>query len=135
MQALSAAAREHFTHPRHVGQWSLETLDIAAARVELPTSGEILQVQLRIEHGVIIDARFKAYGCGWLIACGSLLMERMIGQPLADAAQFRHHALVEELTVPPEKLHCAVLAETVLHTALNSPLPPPTPLPVDEGHQ
>lgn len=134
MLELSAAAREHFTHPRHVGQWPPETLGITTGRVELPTSGDILQVQLRIEHGVIVDARFKAYGCGWLIACSSLLMERMIGQPLANAAQFRHHALVEDLTVPPQKLHCAVLAETVLHRALNSPLTP-TPLPVDEGRQ
>ncbi|MDQ5908154.1 MAG: nitrogen fixation protein NifU [Pseudomonadota bacterium] len=134
MLELSAAAREHFTHPRHAGQWLPETPGIATAWVELPTSGEVLQLQLRIENGVIVDARFKAYGCGWLIACGSLLMEQIIGQPLANAAQFRHHALVEELTAPPEKLHCAVLAETVLQKALNSPFTP-TPLPVNEGRQ
>ena len=134
MRELSAVAREHFTHPRHAGQWPLERPGIARAQVELPTGGEILQVQLRIEHDVIVDARFKAYGCGWLIACGSLLMEQIIGQPRAEAAQFRHHALVEELNVPAEKLHCAVLAETVLHRALNalSSSPPP---PLDEGRQ
>ena len=66
----------------------------------------------------IAAARFKAYGCGWLIACGSLLTELTQGKKLTEAAQFRHHALVESLDVPPEKLYCAVLAETALHTAL-----------------
>ena len=119
MRELSAAARAHFTQPRHAGQWP-PAPDVATARVELPTSGEILQLQLRIADGVIVDARFQAYGCGWLIACGSLLTELIIGRTLEEAGQFRHHALVERLGVPPEKLHCAVLAETALHAALKN---------------
>ncbi len=88
-------------------------------------SGEILQLQLRVnEQSVIAEAWFKAYGCGWLIACGSLLTERITGLTLADAGRFRHHELVERLTVPPEKLHCAVLAEAALQTR-TSPHPHP----------
>ncbi len=78
-------------------------------------SGEILQLQLGVdERDVIAEACFKAYGCGWMIACGSLLTEWIIQRTLAEAGQFRHHELVERLAVPPEKLHCAVLAETAL---------------------
>ncbi len=128
MRELSAAAREHFTHPRHAGRLNANTPGVSTVRLEIPTSGEILQLQLRRdESGVIAAARFKAYGCGWLIACGSLLTERIIGLTLAEAGQLRHHEWVERLAVPPEKLHCAVLAETALQAALNSLTPHPSP--------
>ena len=121
MQELSAAAREHFAHPRHAGGLDANEPDVTTERVEVPTSGEILQLQLRVdEPGVIAEVRFKAYGCAWLIACSSLLAERIVGLTLAEAGQLRHHEWVERLTVPPEKLHCAVLAETALQMALRS---------------
>ena len=121
MHELSPAAREHFAHPHHVGCLDSQQPDVVAARVDSPIGGEILQLHLRINaSGIISAVRFKAYGCGWMIACGSLLAETMLGQPVAEAAGFRHHALVERLAVPPEKLHCAVLAETVLQAALHS---------------
>ncbi len=128
MRELSAAASDHFAHPRHAGGLDADEPDVTTVRVEVPTSGEILQLQLRVdEQGVIAEARFKAYGCGWLIACGSLLTERITGLTLAEAGRFRHHELVERLTVPPEKLHCAVLAETALQTALQALTPVPSP--------
>ena len=128
MQELSAAAREHFAHPRHAGDLDAAQPDVISARVDVPTSGEILQLQLRRdERGVIAEARFKAYGCGWLIACSSWLAERIVGLTLTEAGRFRHHELIERLTVPPEKLHCAVLAETALQTALQALTPVPSP--------
>lgn len=121
MRELSPAAREHFEHPRHVGCLDSQQPDIAAAHIESPIGGEILQLHLRIDaQGIISAVRFKAYGCGWMIACGSLLAETILRQPSAKAARFRHHELVERLTVPPEKLHCAVLAETVLQAVLHN---------------
>lgn len=121
MRELSAAAREHFAHPRHAGDLDAAQPGVISARVGVPTSGEILQLQLRVnQQGVITEARFKAYGCAWLIACGSLLTERLAGLTLTEAEQLRHHELIERLTVPPEKLHCAVLAETALQTTLRS---------------
>ena len=118
MRELSAAARDYFAHPRQVIEG--EPLGVTTVQAELP-SGEILQLQLRVSPpDLIAEARFKAYGCAWLIACGSWLTERLTGRTLAEAEQFRHHELIEALTVPPEKLHCAVLAETVLQTALRS---------------
>lgn len=128
MRELSVAARDHFENPRHVGSLPFKAPGVATARVEVPMSGEVLQLQLRLnECGVIAEARFKAYGCGWMIACGSLLTTRIVGQPLEEARQFRHHELVERLMVPPEKLHCAVLAETTLQTALGVLAPNPFP--------
>ncbi|MBK7541020.1 MAG: iron-sulfur cluster assembly scaffold protein [Candidatus Competibacteraceae bacterium] len=121
MLELSAAAREHFERPRHVGELAAPAPLIARSRVGEPASGDILQLQLRASaQGIIDTVRFKAYGCGWLIACGSLLSERLEGQSLEQARHFRHHHLVETLEIPPAKLHCAVLAETALKTALQN---------------
>lgn len=140
MRELSLVAWEHFKHPRHVGSFDSQQPDVAAARVDSPIGGEILQLHLRIdEQGVTVQSpplpkgggeclqqsiitavRFKAYGCGWMIACGSLLAETLIGQTLVEAAQFRHHQLIEQLAAPPEKLHCTTLTETTLKAALHN---------------
>lgn len=128
MWQLSAAAREHFERPRHVGSLNPADPDVAAALVGEPVSGVILQLHLQIDqYGLIIVARFKAYGCGWTIACGSLLTECIQGRSSVEMAQFRHHELLEKLDVPPEKLHCAVLAETALKAALRTHAVKPTP--------
>ena len=119
MLELSAAARTHFEHPRNVGDLDPDNPAVTTVQVSEPVSGDLLQLALRIdEGGLIAAARFKAYGCGGLIACGSLLTELIQGKNRSEAAQFRHHALVEALDAPPEKLHCAVLAETALKTTL-----------------
>lgn len=129
MHALSAVARAHFDQPRQVGTLALDAAEVATARVGEPVSGAVLQLQLQVDpHGTLTAARFKAYGCGWTVACGSWLAEWLPGRTLAEAAQFRHHCLVEALAVPPEKLHCAVLAETALKAALRAYATKPTPL-------
>jgi nitrogen fixation protein NifU and related proteins len=121
MLDLSAAARDHFEHPRNAGELNADHPDVAVALVGEPASGAILHLHLRIdETGTIIAARFRAYGCGWTIACGSLLTEIIQGRTLDAAARFRHHELLEPLEVPPAKLACAVLAETALKTALRA---------------
>jgi len=121
MLELSAAARAHFEHPRNPGGLNPDDPDVAAAQVSVPIGGEILRLHLRVDaRGTIVAARFQAYGCGWMIACGSLLTECIQGLTLAEAGHFRHHELVEKLKVPPAKLHCAVLAETALEAALRA---------------
>lgn len=128
MLELSTAAREHFEHPRHVGALNPDSPDVAAALVGEPVSGAILQLHLRVDaEGLITAARFKAYGCGWMVACGSLLTECLQGRTLAEATHFRHHVLVEKLDVPSEKLYCAVLAETALKAVLRGRAAKPTP--------
>lgn len=121
MLELSAVARKHFQHPRHAGSLDPSDPHTTGARVGEPASGDVLQLQLRIgEQGSIEAARFKAYGCGWLIACGSLLTECVAGRTPEEAGHFRHRELVEKLEIPPAKLHCAVLAETALKAALRA---------------
>jgi len=136
MLELSAAAREHFERPRNVGALDPDEPDVAEERVGEPVSGDILQLHLRIDRqDIIAAARFKAYGCGWLIACGSLLTERLEGRTRQEAGHFRHRELVEKLDIPPAKLHCAVLAETALDAALrafaakSAPATIPDPIP------
>ena len=137
MLELSAPAREHFMHPHHAGELDPDAFDVATARVGEPASGDILQLQLRINTRETIGAvRFKVYGSAWLIACGSLLAERIQGRTLTEAAQFQHDELVEALEVPPAKLHCAVLAETALKAALRAWVAPRTPIEVTtQTHQ
>ena len=119
MLPLNPAARAHFDHPRNVGELDAHDPAVGSAQVSVPIGGEILRLQLRFDaQGVVVAARFKAYGCGWMIACGSLLTECILGQTVAELGHFRHHALVEKLDVPPAKLHCAVLAETALAAVL-----------------
>ena len=127
MQALSAAARACFEQPRYGGALDTAAPDVAAVRVDEPVSGAILHLHLQVDAaGLIAAARFKAYGCGWLIACGAWLTEWLQGRTLAEVARFRHHELVETLDVPPEKLYCAVLAETALQAALRAEAAKPT---------
>jgi NifU-like protein involved in Fe-S cluster formation len=121
MFELSLSAQAHLANPRHVGCLESSDANVVEACVGEPVSGYILQLQFQTNAaGVIVAARFKAYGCGWLIACGSLLAERLIGQSLTELRHFRHHQLVEALELPPEKLYCAVLAETALQSALHN---------------
>jgi len=121
MHELSTAAQDHFAHPRHAGALDPQQPSVVTVRVGSPIGGEILQLHVQIDEGGLISAvRFKAYGCGWMIACGSRLAEQILGETLAEAARFRHHELVERLAIPPEKLHCAVLAETALKAALRN---------------
>ncbi|PIE83585.1 MAG: Fe-S cluster assembly scaffold IscU [Candidatus Contendobacter odensis] len=119
MLELSTTARIHFEHPCNVGDLNAADPSVVAVCVGVPTSGEILQLYLRIDAGNrIVETRFKAYGCGWMIACGSLLTTRIQQLTRSEIGKFRHHELVEYLHIPPEKLHCAVLAETAVKTAL-----------------
>jgi NifU-like protein involved in Fe-S cluster formation len=121
MLDLSAAARDHFERPRNVGELNTDHPDVTVALVGEPASNAILQLHLKIDAaGQITAARFRAYGCGWTIACGSLLTEIVQGRTLDEAARFRHHELLEKLEVPSAKLACAVLAETALKAVLRT---------------
>lgn len=118
MLELSVSARHYFTQAQRI-----ITADVPAAQLatlEL-ASGEILQLQLVLDaQDVVESAHFKAYGCAWLIACAALICEHLEGMSVVEARQFSHNYLVERLTVPAQKLHCAVLAETALKMSLDS---------------
>jgi NifU-like protein involved in Fe-S cluster formation len=121
MRELSAAAWAHFERPRNVGSPATDQPNTVEVQVGEPVSGAVLRLHLQFnEQNVINQALFQAYGCGWLIACGSLLTELLQNQTMVEAGHFRHHTLVERLEIPPEKLYCAVLAETALKSALRA---------------
>lgn len=122
MHPLSPAARIHFDCPRHAGALDPTATNVATALVGEPVSGVVLQLHLQVDQQrqSIAAVRFKAHGCGWTIACGSWLAAWLEDRTLSEAAAFQHHLLAEALDTPPEKLHCAVLAQTALKAALRA---------------
>lgn len=122
---LSQLALEHFNNPRNVGTIvpnEDNNVVAAGAIVGEPVNQHILQLQVQVskQEGLVIISRFRAYGCGWLIACGSLLTEYLIGQKLGVLGQFHHQIIIDKLQgLPPSKLYCAVLAEKALKLAYN----------------
>ena len=126
MFALSPAAQAHFRQPHQVGELDPAAPDVATARVGEPVSGAILQLHVRVDdrQNSIVAVGFKAYGCAWTIACGSWLAAWLQDRPLDQAVAFHHSVLAEALAVPPEKLHCAVLAQTALKAVLRDTTKP-----------
>lgn len=116
MLELSAAALHYFKQPQRL--IISDTLPIVTSEL---ASGELLQLQLLInQQQLIIEARFKAYGCGWLLASAALLCECLEGMSMDAARHFSHNYLVTQLSIPAQKLHCAVLAESALNLSLDT---------------
>jgi nitrogen fixation NifU-like protein len=86
--------------------------------VGAPACGDVMKLQIKVEHGVITDARFKTYGCGSAIASSSLVTEWVKGKSLDEAAQIKNSQIAEELALPPVKIHCSILAEDAIKAAV-----------------
>jgi nitrogen fixation NifU-like protein len=107
---------DHVKHPRNVGE--LDDAN-ARARVRASADGDMLQLHLRIENDHVVEARFKVYGCGAAIAAGSILTELVRGKPLTEARRITNEQLSQIMGgLPPEKIHCSVLAEQAIREAL-----------------
>ena len=107
---------DHFTHPRNVGE--IENAD-GVGEVGNPKCGDIMKIYLKIDDGVITDAKFNTFGCGAAIATSSMATELIKGKPVSEAMKLTNKAVVEALDgLPPVKLHCSVLAEEGVRTAL-----------------
>lgn len=127
--AYSEKVRDHFANPRNVGK--LEDAN-GIGEVGNAVCGDIMRVYLKIEDGVIVDVKFNTFGCGAAIATSSMATELIKGKPIAAALQLTNQAVVEALDgLPPVKLHCSVLAEEAVKTALKDyyerqglPVPP-----------
>jgi nitrogen fixation NifU-like protein len=102
-----------------VGRFDTDAGDVGSSIIGSLASGRILQFQIRVSDNQVRDACFKAYGCGFTIACGSWLSEWAIGKPLQRLAQLHNHEICEALTLPPLKIECAVAAEQALKAALH----------------
>jgi nitrogen fixation NifU-like protein len=95
-----------------------ETDDVGTGMVGAPSCGDVMRLQIKVEEGVIQDAKFKTYGCGSAIASSSLLTEWVKGRTLSEASVIKNTEIAEELALPPVKIHCSVLAEDAIKAAI-----------------
>ena len=109
---------DHYENPRNVGKMDREDKDVGTGMVGAPACGDVMQLQIRVEDGIIEDAKFKTYGCGSAIASSSLLTEWVKGKSLEEAGRISNTDIARELTLPPVKIHCSVLAEDAIKAAI-----------------
>jgi len=117
--AYSDKVIDHYENPRNVGSFGKEDDDVGTGLVGAPACGDVMKLQIKVEDGVIKDAKFKTFGCGSAIASSSLATEMIKGMSLDEAAQIKNTQIVEELNLPPVKIHCSVLAEDAIKAAID----------------
>ena len=116
--AYSEQVMDHYENPRNVGKLDKDSQTVGTGMVGAPSCGDVMQLQIEVKDGVILDAKFKTYGCGSAIASSSLLTEWVKGRTLADANDIRNTDIASELALPPVKIHCSVLAEDAIKAAI-----------------
>ena len=110
---------DHYENPRNVGSFAKDEPNVGTGIVGAPECGDVMKLQLNItDDGVIEDARFKTFGCGSAIASSSYVTELLKGKTLDDAVAIKNSQIVEELSLPPVKIHCSVLAEDAVKAAI-----------------
>jgi Fe-S cluster assembly scaffold IscU len=119
--AYSEKLLDHFKHPRNVGSMNKEAKNVGTGLVGAPECGDVMRLQIEVDEatGLISDAKFKTFGCGSAIASSSLATEWLKGKSLDEAAKIDNMAIVEELALPPVKIHCSVLAEDAIKAAIS----------------
>jgi len=111
---------DHYENPRNVGVLDKDANNVGTGMVGAPACGDVMRLQIQVnDDGVIEEAKFKTYGCGSAIASSSLLTEWVKGKTLDEASQIKNTEIVEELELPPVKIHCSVLAEDAIKAAIN----------------
>jgi nitrogen fixation protein NifU and related proteins len=117
--AYSEKVIEHYENPRNVGSLDPKSDDVGTGLVGAPACGDVMRLQIRVnEDGVIEDARFKTFGCGSAIASSSLATEWIKGKKIDEAGQLSNSQIAAELNLPPVKIHCSVLAEDAIKSAI-----------------
>jgi len=117
--AYGSKILDHFQNPRNVGKMDADSDDVGTGMVGAPACGDVMRLQIKVgKDGVIQDAKFKTYGCGSAVASSSLLTEWVKGMSLDDAGTITNVEIVEELALPPVKIHCSVLAEDAIKAAI-----------------
>lgn len=109
---------DHYNNPRNVGSFDKSASDIGTGIVGAPECGDVMKLQLKINNGIIEDAKFKTFGCGSAIASSSLATELVKGKSIDEAMLIKNSDIVEELALPPVKIHCSVLAEDAIKAAI-----------------
>ena len=116
--AYSDKVIEHYENPHNVGTLDKNDEEVGTGLVGAPACGDVMRLQIKVQNGVITDARFKTFGCGSAIASSSLATEMIKGMTLDEAALIKNTQIVEELNLPPVKIHCSVLAEDAIKAAI-----------------
>ena len=110
---------DHFTNPRNVGTLDKSSTKVGTGLVGAPECGDVMRLQIEVNDNIITDAKFKTFGCGSAIASSSLATEWLKGKSIDDAMKIDNMDIVEELALPPVKIHCSVLAEDAIKAAIN----------------
>jgi len=117
--AYSKQVLDHYNNPRNVGVLDTTSKKVGTGMVGAPACGDVMRLQIKVnDNGIIEDARFKTYGCGSAIASSSLLTEWVKGKTLDEASHIKNTEIVDELELPPVKIHCSVLAEDAIKAAI-----------------
>ena len=116
--AYSEKVLDHYENPRNVGSFPKEQLNVGTGMVGAPACGDVMRLQIQVEGNIITDAKFKTYGCGSAIASSSLVTEWLKGKTLAEAQTIKNSDIATELALPPVKIHCSVLAEDAIKSAI-----------------
>lgn len=119
--AYSDKVVDHYENPRNVGSFDKSDPSIGTGMVGAPACGDVMKLQIKVndQTGIIVDARFKTYGCGSAIASSSLITELVKGMTLDQASSIKNSDIAEELALPPVKIHCSILAEDAIKAAVN----------------
>jgi nitrogen fixation NifU-like protein len=119
--AYSDKVLDHYNHPRNVGSFDKKDPGIGTGLVGAPECGDVMKLQIRVnsDTGVIEDAKFKTFGCGSAIASSSLATEMLKGKTIDQALEIKNTEIVNELSLPPVKIHCSVLAEDAIKAAIH----------------
>ena len=110
---------DHFNNPRNVGTLDKSKSNVGTGLVGAPECGDVMRLQIEVNDNIITDAKFKTFGCGSAIAASSLATEWLKGMSIDDAIKLDNMELVEELSLPPVKIHCSVLAQDAVQSAIN----------------
>jgi nitrogen fixation NifU-like protein len=116
--AYSNKVIDHYNNPRNMGSFPKEEKEVGTGIVGAPECGDVMKLQIKVESGRIVDAKFKTFGCGSAIASSSLATEWMKGKSLEEAEKIKNTEIVQELSLPPVKIHCSVLAEDAIKAAI-----------------
>jgi nitrogen fixation NifU-like protein len=117
--AYSDKVLGHYSNPKNVGTLDKSKLNVGTGLVGAPECGDVMRLQIEVVDNIIVDAKFKTFGCGSAIASSSVATEWLKGKSLDEAATIDNMDLVEELNLPPVKIHCSVLAEDAIKSAIN----------------
>ena len=116
--AYSDKVIDHYSNPRNVGSFTKDTPGVGTGLVGAPECGDVMKLQIKVQNDTIVDAKFKTFGCGSAIASSSLATEWLKGKTIEEAQKIKNTDIVQELNLPPVKIHCSVLAEDAIKAAL-----------------